>query len=633
MAASAPLRRGRAPAARQRAGRAAASVTLVLDDFHRLSGAAARESVAWFVDHAARVRAGRGLHPHRPAAAARHAARPRPAARAARRRAALHRRPRRTSSSTGASALGLAAADVELLVARTEGWPAGIYLAALSLAGKRRQARLRRAPSAAPARTSSTSSPARCWPPTTRAAGVHAAHLGARAPVRAAVRRGARAATARRRARLARRARTCSCSRSTIAARWFRFHHLFAQLLRVELERREPGAAADCTGARPSGTPRRGRPTRRSTTRSSARAFPEAGDLIAETWVHYVNAGRTPSVSDWLARFPPELVDADAAAAGRQGLGGGAARPRGRDARGGRARPRARRARRGAAAGRLRVADSSLSVLRATFALGRRGRRASSTGSRSAELRGPGLAVAARDHVGARVGALLQRRARRGRDVVRGDGGARAEHGPVDRRRRVDRRPVADRRAAREARGADGARAGGRRPRPRAAGCWTRSRRARSTPRTAWRSPPTAAGGGAPRNSSAASSCGGCGASRSTSSTPCSRSRPSSPPSATASARRRRSTRRPPSCAAAPRPGALPGRLAAARRALAEGEELSEREESILRLLTGDLTEREIAQELFLSFNTVHSHVKSIYRKLGVTSRAEAVARARRSPR
>jgi len=58
-------------------------------------------------------------------------------------------------------------------------------------------------------------------------------------------------------------------------------------------------------------------------------------------------------------------------------------------------------------------------------------------------------------------------------------------------------------------------------------------------------------------------------------------------------------------------------------------EELSERELTILRLLTGILSEREIGQELYLSFNTVHTHVKAIYRKLGVSSRAEAVARAR----
>ena len=47
------------------------------------------------------------------------------------------------------------------------------------------------------------------------------------------------------------------------------------------------------------------------------------------------------------------------------------------------------------------------------------------------------------------------------------------------------------------------------------------------------------------------------------------------------------------------------------------------------RLLASDLTLREIGRELFLSRNTVRTHVHSIYRKLGVTSRAEAVAAAR----
>ena len=80
-------------------------------------------------------------------------------------------------------------------------------------------------------------------------------------------------------------------------------------------------------------------------------------------------------------------------------------------------------------------------------------------------------------------------------------------------------------------------------------------------------------------------------------------------------------------------PGVLPERLAAARRAAtagaASGEPLSERELTVLRLLRGGMSEREIARELYVSFNTVHSHVKAIYRKLGVSSRAEAVARAR----
>jgi LuxR family transcriptional regulator, maltose regulon positive regulatory protein len=78
-----------------------------------------------------------------------------------------------------------------------------------------------------------------------------------------------------------------------------------------------------------------------------------------------------------------------------------------------------------------------------------------------------------------------------------------------------------------------------------------------------------------------------------------------------------------------PEAGALPARLAAARRAASAGEPLTEREREILRFLGGGLTEREIGGELYLSFNTVHSHVKSLYRKLGVSSRSEAVARAR----
>ena len=73
----------------------------------------------------------------------------------------------------------------------------------------------------------------------------------------------------------------------------------------------------------------------------------------------------------------------------------------------------------------------------------------------------------------------------------------------------------------------------------------------------------------------------------------------------------------------------LPERLAAAKRAARlsraqPGEALSERELTVLRYLRSDLSEREIANELYLSYNTVHSHVKAIYRKLGVSSRAEA---------
>src|SRR5215472_6742885 len=55
---------------------------------------------------------------------------------------------------------------------------------------------------------------------------------------------------------------------------------------------------------------------------------------------------------------------------------------------------------------------------------------------------------------------------------------------------------------------------------------------------------------------------------------------------------------------------------------------LTEREEAVLRLLRSTLSLREIGQELFLSTNTIKTHTRAIYRKLGVTTRSEAVERA-----
>jgi ATP/maltotriose-dependent transcriptional regulator MalT len=57
--------------------------------------------------------------------------------------------------------------------------------------------------------------------------------------------------------------------------------------------------------------------------------------------------------------------------------------------------------------------------------------------------------------------------------------------------------------------------------------------------------------------------------------------------------------------------------------------ELSEGELRVLRLLASDLTQREIGAELYLSLNTIKSHTRSIFRKLGASSREQAVARAR----
>jgi LuxR family maltose regulon positive regulatory protein len=57
----------------------------------------------------------------------------------------------------------------------------------------------------------------------------------------------------------------------------------------------------------------------------------------------------------------------------------------------------------------------------------------------------------------------------------------------------------------------------------------------------------------------------------------------------------------------------------------AGGSMLTSREIDVLRLLSSRLTSHEIAQTLFISINTLKSHMKSIYVKLGVSSRAQAV--------
>jgi LuxR family maltose regulon positive regulatory protein len=56
--------------------------------------------------------------------------------------------------------------------------------------------------------------------------------------------------------------------------------------------------------------------------------------------------------------------------------------------------------------------------------------------------------------------------------------------------------------------------------------------------------------------------------------------------------------------------------------------ELTERELDVLHFLVGELSTSQIAQNLYVSPSTVRTHVKSIYRKLGVSSRKDAVLEA-----
>lgn len=83
-------------------------------------------------------------------------------------------------------------------------------------------------------------------------------------------------------------------------------------------------------------------------------------------------------------------------------------------------------------------------------------------------------------------------------------------------------------------------------------------------------------------------------------------------------------------------PGSMAGRILAslgqAEEARGAGREagLSSREQEVLRLLSQGSTNKEIAQSLEISENTVKAHLKSILRKLGVTNRVEAAGWALR---
>jgi LuxR family maltose regulon positive regulatory protein len=57
-------------------------------------------------------------------------------------------------------------------------------------------------------------------------------------------------------------------------------------------------------------------------------------------------------------------------------------------------------------------------------------------------------------------------------------------------------------------------------------------------------------------------------------------------------------------------------------------EPLSDREDEVLQLIADQRSNREIAEALFISVNTVKTHIRRLYNKLGANSRLEAVMRA-----
>ena len=604
-------------------------IALVLDDFHRLTAPSTRESVAWFVERMPRsvqVVLSTRTDPALPLGVLRA------------RGQLLELRAddlRFTAEEAGEFlnerlGLDLAATDIDLLVARTEGWPAGIYLAALSLAGTDDKHGL-------VAAFDGTSTHVVDFL-ANEVLAAHPAELQAFmlrtsvlerlcAPLCHAV--VGRADTGGALEELAR--SNLFLLPLDDRGRWFRFHHLFAQILRVELERREPGIVPELHGRAYEWHSEFGTADEAIHHAVSAGAFAEAGQLIVESWVHYANVGRTASVAEWLRRFPDAIVEDDprlllvkawvAALRGReQVMRAAVARARelgGLDD--------------GPLPDGFASLESSLAVLGATFGWG----DASAIlehGMRSVELEGPDSPWRA--------------------VITWAIGWAHLCHDDLDEAERwlqetTELAPATDQWIVGVAAVADlsliAGRRGDREEQMRLAleavelarSCGlldaieegevhtaygvalaANGRLDEALPelergvflRRLWGQPldlvdsmielgvHLAAAGERTRAAQvfaeAEDILAGCA-----------------------------------------EPAALPARLAAAKRAARIGRPvraaLSERELMVLRLLRSGLTERDIGRELYLSFNTVHSHVKAIYRKLGVSSRAAAIERAR----
>jgi len=602
-------------------------VVLILDDFHRLSSGPARDSLAWFVDRlpasfqlvlASRMDPAFSLG----------TLRARGELLELRADDLRFTEAEATEFLNARLGLELDPADVALLVARTEGWPAGLYLAALSLEGKPDKRAAVRAFDGTSAHVVDflADDVLGGYPPELQAFMLRTSVLERFCPELCDAVLGQPGAAAA----------LEPLARSNLflipldgLRRWYRFHHLFAQILRVELERREPGLAGELHRRayrwhRASGT------TDEAIHHAlAARAFDEAGGLILETWLYYVNAGRTATVLDWLRAFPDDELERDRRVLGVKAWV---------SAMQGHPEEMRRAAERLRALGGLDEGplpdgmaslESSLALLNAIFGGGSVA-AALEDGTRAATLEGRdspwypvatwvlGWAHYCNDELDLAEGRFRE-------TVVLGPP---AEQWLVTtasiaqlsmiaglRGRRDEQRRLADEAfaMARE-NGLLEAVEAGEVPTARGLALAAAGQYEAALPelekglmlRRMWGQPldpadglialgtVTAAAGDRARAEACFDEAEALLA----------------------------------TCADA---GALPRRLAAARRAArsAADSELSGRELTVLRMLSGGSSEREIGSELFVSFNTVHSHVKSIYRKLGASSRAEALERAR----
>ena len=210
-----------------------------------------------------------------------------------------------TAYLADATGLELDAHDVEALEARTEGWIASLQLAAISLRDRddpsalHRGVRRRRPVRRGLPRRGGPRPPARGGP---------------RLPARHRHPGPAHRPALRRRHRDVREQPMLeSLDRRNLFVvplddqrRWYRYHHLFADVLRAHLLGERPDGSPGCTGAPATGTTRRGSPSRRSGTRSPPATTTRAAELAELAIPELGRARREAVFRAWVDALPDD---------------------------------------------------------------------------------------------------------------------------------------------------------------------------------------------------------------------------------------------------------------------------------------------------------------------------------------
>ena len=203
--------------------------------------------------------------------------------------------------------LGLADADIQLLLRRTEGWAAGLYLAALSLAGH--------ADAAAVIRTFAgdnrhivdylMAEVLEGQPPQMRSFLLHTSVLGrlSGALCDAVLQATGSASILEKIER-----ENLFLVPLDMSRRWYRYHHLFGELLRAELHRSEHDSVAGLHRRAAAWFEAEGLVDEAVRHLVAAGDIARSADLIAADWVNKFNGGGLSTVSGWLDLLPEECV-------------------------------------------------------------------------------------------------------------------------------------------------------------------------------------------------------------------------------------------------------------------------------------------------------------------------------------